>query len=450
MEKYTLKPLKTVTTFLSYPFKSFMQANSLGGNLLLLSLILGLFLANSQYQNQYHALWQQHLGFFWGDYKFEKSMLHFINDGLMAIFFFLVGLEIKRELLVGELSVPKKALFPVAAALGGVIFPAIFFSLLQFGNAETLRGWAVPTATDIAFALGILSLLGSKVPISLKIFLTALAIVDDIVAILLIGIFYSAPPNLIALAVATILLFVMFYLNHYGIRNLSVYLFLAILLWYAIFLSGIHATLAGVLAAFTIPVKVSLTRQAAADKSKKLVKKLHDLSSSSAEILGDKAYQKVLSQLSKIYVQAGTPLERLEHKLHPLVSYFILPLFAFANSGITIDGAMFYSLLEPLSLGIIFGLCFGKPIGITFICYLLDKLKLTEKPANMSWQQLWASGFFAGIGFTMSILIASLAFDNIHLLNQAKLSIIVASALAIILGTLLLLLDPKSNTPPKL
>ena len=173
MEKYTLKPLKTVTTFLSYPFKSFMQANSLGGNLLLLSLILGLFLANSQYQNQYHALWQQHLGFFWGDYKFEKSMLHFINDGLMAIFFFLVGLEIKRELLVGELSVPKKALFPVAAALGGVIFPAIFFSLLQFGNAETLRGWAVPTATDIAFALGILSLLGSKVPISLKIFLTA-------------------------------------------------------------------------------------------------------------------------------------------------------------------------------------------------------------------------------------------------------------------------------------
>ena len=203
------------------------------------------------------------------------------------------------------------------------------------------------------------------------------------------------------------------------------------------------------MAAFTIPVKVSLTRQAAADKSKKLVKKLHDLSSSSAEILGDKAYQKVLSQLSKIYVQAGTPLERLEHKLHPLVSYFILPLFAFANSGIAIDGAMFYSRSEPLSLGIIFGLCFGKPIGITFICYLLDKLKLTEKPANMSWQQLWASGFFAGIGFTMSILIASLAFDNIHLLNQAKLSIIVASALAIILGTLLLLLDPKTNTPPK-
>ena len=441
MQKYTLRPLKSVTSFLTYPFKMFMQTNSLGGNLLLLALLLGLFLANSQYQQQYHAFWEQHIGFFLSDYKFEKTVIHFINDGLMAVFFFLVGLEIKRELLVGELSVPKKALFPVTAALGGVVFPAIFFALFQFGNTEIMRGWAIPTATDIAFALGILSLLGNKVPISLKIFLTALAIVDDIIAILLIGVFYSAPPNFIALTCAAVLLGLMFFLNHSGIRNISIYLLLAILLWYTILSSGIHATFAGVLAAFTIPVKVNLTRHEAAVKSKKLVTQMTDLSSSSEEILGDKDYQTLLTKMSKLSYQAVTPLEHLEHKLHPLVSYVILPLFAFANSGITIDGSMFLNLLEPLSLGIIFGLCFGKPIGITTICYILSKLKLAEKPTNMSWQQLWASGFFAGIGFTMSILIASLAFDNILLLNQAKLSIIIASALAIIIGTILLLTE---------
>lgn len=446
MQKYTLKPLKSVASLFTYPFVKFMQTTSLGGNLLLLALLLGLFLANSQYQHQYHALWEQPLGFFIGNYKFEKTFIHFINDGLMAIFFLLVGLEIKRELLVGELSIPKKALFPIAAALGGVIFPAFFFTILQFGNADTLQGWAVPTATDIAFALGILSLLGNRVPISLKIFLTALAIVDDIIAILLIGIFYSAPPNFVALAFAAILLAFMFYINHLGIKTISIYLILAILLWYAILLSGIHATFAGVLVAFTIPVKVTLNRKDAAIKSKKLVRQLTDLSSSSAEILGDKDYQTILAKMSKISYQAGTPLEYLEHKLHPLVSYIILPLFAFANSGITIHPNMFLSLLEPLSLGIILGLCFGKPIGITTFCYILNKLKLAEKPSNMSWQQLWASGFFAGIGFTMSILIASLAFDNVTYLNQAKLSIIISSIMATIIGTSLLFITKKNIT----
>lgn len=426
--------MNNVTRILSYPFKHFVQTNSLGGIVLLFALLIGWSWANSSWQTQYHALWEEtYVGVFWDSHYFKMTLQHWVNDGLMAIFFFMVGLEIKRELLVGELSVPKKALFPVAAAMGGMIAPAIIYAAFQ-NNAVELRGWAIPTATDIAFALGILSLLGSRAPIALKIFLTALAIVDDIGAILLIGIFYSAPPNWIALGIGGLILCFMFYLNRSGVRALSIYLGLAVLLWCAFLASGVHATLAGVLAAFSIPVKVKINRQNSAEKSRILTDELNHLSGSSKEILADKRYHSVLSKMSNLYKDAGVPLRRLEHQLHPIVAYGVLPLFALANGGVTLESSLIKSIFSPLSLGIIAGLCLGKPLGIVSVCWGLKKLGVVELPDNMCWRHVWAGGFFAGIGFTMSIFIAGLAFQDIQMLNQAKLAVLVASVLSTIIG----------------
>lgn len=430
-----------VTNVLTYPFKHFVQTNSLGGIVLLFALLIGWSWANSNWQMQYHALWEQtYVGIFWDTYYFKMTLQHWVNDGLMAIFFFMVGLEIKRELLVGELSVPRKALFPVAAAIGGMIAPAIIY--IGFQNTEVeLRGWAIPTATDIAFALGILSLLGSRAPISLKIFLTALAIVDDIGAILLIGIFYSAPPNWTALGIGGVILGFMFYINRSGVRALPIYQGLAIMLWCAFLASGVHATLAGVLAAFSIPVKVKINRQNSAEKGTILANKLKHLSGSSKDILGDKTYHSVLSQMSNLSKDAGVPLRRMEHQLHPIVSYGILPLFALANGGVTLEPSLMNSIFEPLSLGIIAGLCLGKPLGIVGVCWGLKRLGVVELPDNMDWRHIWAGGFFAGIGFTMSIFIAGLAFEDIQLLNQAKLAVLVASLLSTAIGIFLLTRD---------
>ncbi len=435
---YKLLKMHHITNALTYPFKHFVQTNSLGGIILLFALLFGWSWANSPWQSQYHALWEQtYVGMFWDQYYFKMTLQHWVNDGLMAIFFFMVGLEIKREFLVGELSVPRKALFPVAAAMGGMIAPAIIYIAFQ-NNEVALRGWAIPTATDIAFALGILSLLGKRAPISLKIFLTALAIVDDIGAILLIGIFYSAPPNWIALGIGGIILFFMFYISRLGIRALAIYLFLAIMLWCAFLASGVHATLAGVLAAFAIPVKVKINRQNSAEKSSMLADKLQHLSGSSQDVLADKKYHSVLSQMSNLYKDAGVPLRRLEHQLHPIVSYGVLPIFALANGGVTLEPGLSKSLFEPLSLGIVAGLCLGKPLGIVSVCWGLKRLGVVELPDNMNWRQILAGGFFAGIGFTMSIFIAGLAFDDIQLLNQAKLAILVASILSTVMGIALL------------
>ena len=422
------------------PFKKFMQANSLGGNLLLVALVIGMVWANSSFTEQYHALWEaSYLGVFLDGFILQKSLHHWLNDGLMAIFFFLIGLEIKRELLVGELSVWRKALFPVAAAAGGMIMPAVFFTALQGGSPETLRGWAIPTATDIAFALGVLSLLGKRVPVTMKIFLTALAIVDDIGAILLIGLFYSPAPVWEWLGTGAVIFVFMLYLNRSGVRNVSSYLGLAVLLWGAILFSGVHATLAGVLAAFAIPVQTRISRTKAAEKGDALTRKLQTLSSSEKNVLADPVYHDVLAQIAKLYQDAGTPLQRLEHALHPTVAYAILPLFALANGGVTIQAELLGSVAEPLSVGIIVGLSLGKPVGIVSVCWFLEKLGVAERPSGMSWRQMWSAGCFAGIGFTMAIFIANLAFVEVRFLESAKLAILLASLASTFLGVALLL-----------
>lgn len=438
-KKFRLRVARTVQSFLTEPFKLFMQASASGGNLLILALLVGMLWANSSFSQQYHAIWDNTVfGVYLNSFVLAKNLHHWLNDGLMAIFFFLIGLEIKREMLVGELSVFRKALFPVAAAIGGMLMPAVFFILLQGGNPETIRGWAIPTATDIAFALGVLSLLGSRVPLSMKVFLTALAIVDDIGAILLIGLFYSAPPVWGWLLAGLLILSVMLLLNRAGVRNLFVYILLSVLLWGAILFSGVHATLAGVIAAFAIPVKSSLSRKRAAAKGGHLTKQLQDLSASEKRVLADPAYNQVLSQLARLYSEAGTPLQRLEHALHPVTAFLILPLFALANGGVTIRPELLIDVVEPVSLGIIVGLTLGKPIGIVGMCWLLEKLKVAERPAGLSWREMWAGGFFAGIGFTMSIFIANLAFTDVLLLESAKLAILLGSVLSTIIGILLL------------
>ena len=435
-----LRIARQLQNIVTEPFKKFMQANSLGGNLLLVALVIGMVWANSSFAEQYYALWEEsYLGVFLDGFILQKSLHHWLNDGLMAIFFFLIGLEIKRELLVGELSVWRKALFPVAAAAGGMIMPAVFFTALQGGSPETLRGWAIPTATDIAFALGVLSLLGKRVPITMKIFLTALAIVDDIGAILLIGLFYSPAPVWEWLGTGVGIFAFMLYLNRSGVRNVSSYLGLAVLLWGAILFSGVHATLAGVLAAFAIPVQTRISRAKAAEKGDALTRKLQTLSSSEKNVLADPVYHDVLAQIAKLYQDAGTPLQRLEHALHPTVAYAILPLFALANGGVTIQAELLGSVAEPLSLGIIVGLSLGKPAGIVSVCWLLEKLGVAERPSGMSWRQMWSAGCFAGIGFTMAIFIANLAFVEVRFLESAKLAILLASLASTFLGVALLL-----------
>ena len=435
-----LRIARQLQNIVTEPFKKFMQANSLGGNLLLVALVIGMVWANSGFAEQYYALWEEsYLGIFLDGFILQKSLHHWLNDGLMAIFFFLIGLEIKRELLVGELSVWRKALFPVAAAAGGMIMPAVFFTALQGGSPETLRGWAIPTATDIAFALGVLSLLGKRVPITMKIFLTALAIVDDIGAILLIGLFYSPAPVWEWLGTGVGIFAFMLYLNRSGVRNVSSYLGLAVLLWGAILFSGVHATLAGVLAAFAIPVQTRISRAKAAEKGDALTRKLQTLSSSEKTVLADPVYHDVLAQIAKLYQDAGTPLQRLEHALHPTVAYAILPLFALANGGVTIQAELLGSVAEPLSLGIIVGLSLGKPAGIVSVCWLLEKLGVAERPSGMSWRQMWSAGCFAGIGFTMAIFIANLAFVEVRFLESAKLAILLASLASTFLGVALLL-----------
>lgn len=435
-----LRVARQLQNIVTEPFKKFMQANSLGGNLLLVALVIGMVWANSSFAEQYHALWDaSYAGVFLDEFILKKNLHHWLNDGLMAVFFFLIGLEIKRELLVGELSVWRKALFPVAAAAGGMIMPAVLFVALQVGSPDTVRGWAIPTATDIAFALGILSLLGSRVPVTMKIFLTALAIVDDIGAILLIGLFYSPVPVWGWLGTGAGIFTFMLYLNRSGVRNVSAYIGLAVLLWGAILFSGVHATLAGVLAAFAIPVQSRISRANAAEKGDALTRKLQILSSSEKKVLADPVYHDVLAQIAKLYQDAGTPLQRLEHALHPAVAYAILPLFALANGGVTIQPELLGGVAEPLSLGIIAGLSLGKPVGIVSVCWLLEKIGVAERPSGMSWRQMWSAGCFAGIGFTMAIFIANLAFVEASFLESAKLAILLASLISTFLGVGLLL-----------
>lgn len=373
-------------------FKNFVKSNNFGGILLFLCVILSLIVANSAMGEKLQNILDTVVGFENESVHLNYSVSMWINDGLMAIFFLLVGLEIKREIVEGELSSPKKALLPILCAIGGAVVPAIIFFMFNSGS-ETIHGWAIPMATDIAFALAVISLLDKRVPPSLKIFLAALAIVDDLIAILVIAFFYSNGIELVYLGYAAVGMTVLILMNRFNFKNPYLYLIPGVFIWYFVHHSGIHATIAGVMVAMTLPTNDT---------------------------------------------NIESPLERLEHALVNPVNFFIIPIFAFANTNITLQSEMLHGLTAPLGLGIFFGLMFGKPIGILLTSWICSRFGIASLPEGSSWMHIIGVGMLAGIGFTMSIFISILSFKNPLFVSEAKLSVLLTSVIAGTAGFLLL------------
>ena len=377
------------------PITKFLRLESAGGIILILMALLAMTLANSPLSGYYQQFLDLDVQVRIGALDLHKPLLLWINDGLMAIFFLVIGLEVKREMIDGALSTRAQATFPAIAALGGMLAPALIYLLVNHGDPATHSGWAIPAATDIAFALGVMALLGNRVPTSLKVFLLALAIIDDLGVILIIALFYTSELSLGALGVAVGAVALLFWMNRRGVDRLSFYLIVGAVLWVAVLKSGVHATLAGVIVGFMIPYK------------------------------------------GKRY---SSPLKHLEHKLHGWSVYFILPIFAFANAGVSLAGISLASLASPVPLGVMLGLCLGKPIGITLVSYLALKFKLAKLPEGTHFGQIMAVSVLCGIGFTMSMFIASLAFsaDAQHFDTLSRLGILCGSTLAAVLGYLIL------------
>lgn len=422
-----------------FSISSFIREESIGGFLLILVTIIALIWANSGFSAWYDKIWHDiKLGFSFGDFEMKYSLQHWINDGLMAIFFFMVGLEIKREVLDGELSTLKKATLPIAAAVGGMLFPALIYVIFNHNNPEHLAGWGAPMATDIAFALGILSLLGSKVNINLKIFLTALAIADDLGAILVIAIFYTENINLAQIINAAIFLFIMMGANKLGVRRTAFYAIVGFLgVWMSFMFSGVHATIAGVLIALTIPVRTKVNEKQFVDEMCVLVNKFESEEPNDKTLLTNRQAH-LVGEIARLSEDAGTPLQKLEHTLHPLTAFCILPLFALANAGVHIEGNIFDMLMHPVAIGIMAGLVIGKVLGISIFSWLMVWLKLAELPEGVTWKQIYGAGLLAGVGFTMSIFISGLAFPEGELIQIAKIGIFAASLISAIAGMLVL------------
>ena len=390
--------------YISKPFKWFFKLEAASGLVLLFAAVIALIISNSDFSNTYFDILNSYLKLGVGIFSLKLSVLHWINDVLMAIFFFLVSLEIKREFIQGELSNPKQALLPIIAAIGGMVVPALIYIAVNFKDPVTLKGWAIPSATDIAFSLGVLSLLGKRVPLSLKVFLTALAIIDDLGAIIIIAFFYSGEVQYFYLLLMLGCLIILLILNKFNIRNFIPYLIVGLFLWEFTHVSGIHATIAGVLLALTIPHKSS--------------EKKH----------------------------TDSLLLKLEHAISPYVAFGIMPIFAFANAGVSLEGVTFASLMNPVPLGILCGLFFGKQIGVFVFSYISIKLNYAEMPNNSDWLKLYGVGILTGIGFTMSLFVGNLAFaDATTYSDGVKIGVLLGSLLSTIFGYSLIFLDQKRN-----
>ena len=388
--------------YISKPFKWFFKLEAASGLVLLFAAIAALVVSNTNLYIYYIKILESYFTLGFGSFGIKLSILHWINDVLMAIFFFLVSLEIKREYIQGELSNPKQALLPILAAVGGMLVPALIYVAINFSNAETIRGWAIPSATDIAFSLGVLSLLGKRVPLSLKVFLTALAIIDDLGAIVIIAFFYSGNVQFYYLLLMLICLISLLILNRFNIKNFIPYLLIGIILWEFTHQSGIHATIAGVILALTIP-----------HKNKK-----------------DK-YSLLL---------------KLEHAISPYVLFGIMPIFAFANAGVSLEGLTLKDLMDPVPLGILCGLFFGKQFGVFIFSYISIKLKIAEMPNNSNWIMLYGVGVLTGIGFTMSLFVGNLAFvDTLNYSSGVKIGVLLGSLLSTLFGYFLILLCRKKS-----
>ena len=432
-------------TLLLRPFQTFFRLESASGILLLVAAVFALFWANSAFSSSYFALWDTKVTVAVGGFEIAKPLLLWINDGLMAVFFFVVGLEIKREILVGELASPKKAALSVMAAIGGMLVPAGIYAILNAGGAGS-AGWGVPMATDIAFALGVLALLGSRVPTALKVFVTAVAIVDDLGAVLVIAAFYTAKLSLGMLGVGAGFLLALVILNLSGVRKTWPYAILGLGLWVAFLKSGVHATIAGVLLAFTIPARRLIDAPAFLDRAKKYLQEFEDdVQPGRTEPTPDQS--DALHSLEHAAEQLETPLTRLEHGLHPLVAFFIMPVFALANAGVALGGGLGEAITSPVALGIVLGLFLGKQVGIFAFAWLAVKTGMAAMPAGVRWAQVWGVALLCGIGFTMSLFIAGLAFADPELLTAAKVGILGGSLLSGIAGAAALVGASNRSTP---
>lgn len=413
-------------------FGDFISKEAFSGFLLFGAMILAVIVANSSFSEAYYELWHIPLGITIGDKTVSMSLTHWINDALMALFFLMVGLEIKREMLIGELSSVKKASFPVVAAFGGMVIPALIYVL--FNQSDPI-GFGIPMATDIAFALGILLLLGDKVSPALKLFLVALAVVDDLGAVLVVATVYTSEIHSEYFLHAILIYALIWILNLKGVKSLIPYLLLGIALWIYIHAIGIHATIAGVLLAFAIPISSKIDEPSFVANTKQAIDKF-ETNIDQIPILNHHQID-ALENIAHGYDTVQNPLVKLEHQLHGFSAFFIMPLFAFANAGVIID---FGGVSEHLMivLGVVFGLMIGKPIGIIGFTYLATKLQLVHKPENLSWEEIIAVGFLGGIGFTMSIFITHLAFVDETIIGAVKLGIFIASFLSAIIGVLLI------------
>ena len=388
--------------YISSPFKWFFKLEAASGILLLISAIAALIVSNSELSVYYFETLNKYLFIGINNFGLKLSVLHWINDALMAIFFFFVTLEIKREFLQGELSSIKQAMLPIIGAIGGMLIPALIYIYINIGNPNTLNGWAIPSATDIAFSIGILSLLGSRVPISLKVFLTALAIIDDLGAIVIIAFFYTGDLNIQYLLLMLVTFILLLVLNKFSINKFTPYLVLGLFLWFFTHESGVHATIAGVLLASVIPHR----------------KKDHDFSL----------------------------LIKIEHAISPYVAYMIMPLFAFANAGVSLEGLSLSSLMLPVPLGILLGLFVGKQLGVFVFSYASIKFGLATLPSNSNWVSFYAVGVLTGIGFTMSLFVGNLAFvNNMEYMDGVKIGVLSGSLLSTVVGFVLLYLSSKKK-----
>ncbi len=382
------------------PFKYFFKLEAASGLVLLFAAVLALIISNGNLSDLYFSILEKYIILGTKEFGLKLSVLHWINDVLMAIFFFFVSLEIKREFIQGELSNPKQAMLPIIGAVGGMAIPAAFYIAINYSDSTTLNGWAIPSATDIAFSLGVLSLLGKRVPISLKVFLTALAIIDDLGAIIIIAFFYSGNIELKYLILMLLSLIILIGLNKFKIKSFIPFLIVGIFLWDFTHQSGIHATIAGVLLALTIPHNVKNNKQ--------------------------------------------SMLLKLEHNLSPYVAFGIMPIFAFANAGVSLEGLTFASLLNPVPLGIVLGLFFGKQIGVFVLSYISVKLKFADKPSGSTWPAFYAVSILTGIGFTMSLFVGNLAFaNNLEYMDGVKIGVLTGSLLSTLFGYFLLLFFSK-------
>ncbi|HEX8231613.1 MAG TPA: Na+/H+ antiporter NhaA [Chloroflexia bacterium] len=420
------------------PMQEFIHSSTAGGIVLLLAAVAALVLANSPLRSNYEDVLNTYLDIRIGSFALHETVLHWINDGLMAIFFFLVGLEIKREIWAGELSSVRAALLPIVAAIGGAVVPALIYVLINLNGAGG-AGWGIPMATDIAFALGVLALVGSHIPFTLKILLTAIAIIDDLIAVLVIAFFYSSELDFGALGTGFAFLGVLLLMNALGIRAIPLYALIGVLVWVAFLQSGVHATIAGVLVALMIPVRTRINQETFLRRARSILDNFEDSSKREPySILQDQEQQSAVLELEELSEAVQAPLQKMEHTLHNWVAFLIMPVFALANAGVALSAEALRGETLPVALGIMAGLLIGKPIGLFGATWLAVKTGLVTLPRGITWRHITALACLGGIGFTMSLFVATLAFGGNELLETAKLGILAASLIAGTAGFILL------------